>query len=340
MTSKNSEQHTINDLTLYQMVTIDKTAFKGSIIHYKDNKFICIYHNSSKSRLASCFLEQYREGNEIHYKYVPGTRTCPLHCDFRTFIDPRLVKYNNKYYVSFTTWYPRIFDHLTLIELEVKNKITFKQVAFKSCPTIRNWPEYKYIREKNWIPWIYKDAIFFYTYSVNPHRILKITEDNNLELCYSTKWKCDDKDFFWNKMDWFNQNNIVFRLNATPILLSNGVYLSTFHTCKMITMTSDYHRNNETVLGYYNGFFTYESTPPFRVLQISKVPYQDPYYKLSKKWPYLGPPTSAVIFYPLSLVLKDDIISLMGTTCDATITYTSIPLNKILNTMVNVTSYE
>lgn len=194
-------------IDLHKIYLPDKRSFHGSVVPYRD-KYICIYHNSEQHRLASCFVELDEESN---FRYMENTHTEDL--GISKYIDPRIVKYNDKYFLSLScvNYFP---TRICLFSLDVADKITIdKDVAkFSDINEFDNYNSKQ--PEKNWTPWQHEDKLL-YSYSLNPHRILEvdITTKNAATLISETYWKSDT---WWDKQQWVYPK---YRLNCPPVLL-------------------------------------------------------------------------------------------------------------------------
>ena len=289
----------------------DLRQFHGATCKY-ENRYICIYHNSEQHRLASCLLD-------CNFNYIAGTHTEDL--GISTYINPRIVKYQEKYYVSLSKMIPNVGDEtIYLWELNVNDKITINRDKYLCFNTIDGWPNYQKGREKNWIPWSHEDKLY-YTYSLNPHRILEVDfETKSVKLIAETRWTSDS---WWDKEQWVEP---IFRLNSNPVLLSDGTYLSTFHT----------HRMRGSLPSYWTGFYQFEPKYPFKVLKISASPFMTPDYILPANIPYHPPPSGGNPFYPFSMILDGEEIKLTGGTNEIAVTRCEFNVQEIVKGLVAV----
>lgn len=310
-------------INLKRLSVPDNMSFHGSIIKYNENKYICIYHNSGEHCLASCFVTLDDNSN---FTYIEGTHTANL--GIYKYIDPRLIKYKDKYYLSVS----RLLvgpEKIYLWLLDINDKITINKQYNISFTQFNKWPSYKPQREKNWTPWEY-DGKFLYTYSLNPHKILEIDVNNNdsTQLIAETSWESYG---WWDNQKWVDP---IYRLNTPPLLLPDGTYLSVFHSMRMSSLNTPWHRiQPNDLLSYWTGFYLFEGKPPFRVLRISKSPFMTPDFILPSDWPFQPPPSGGNPFYPFNLMLRDDKIILAGGSNEVAIAYCNIPLNDILNSL-------
>ena len=290
----------------------DPRQFHGATCKYDENRYICIYHNSEQHGLASCFLD-------YNLNYIERTHTEDL--EISTYIDPRLVKYREKYYLSVSKMIPNVGDEtIYLWELKIGDKITINKGSYFVFNNIEGWPNYSKGREKNWIPWSHEDKLY-YTYSLNPHRILEVNwETKSVKLIAETRWKSDS---WWEKEKWVEPK---YRLNSNPVYLSDGTYLSTFHT----------HRMSEILPSYWTGFYQFEAKYPFKVLKIGANPFMTPDYILPNEISYHPPPSGGNPFYPFSMILEGEEIKLTGGTNEIAVTKCEFNLSEIIEKLERV----
>jgi hypothetical protein len=303
----------------------DSISFNGTTIHYKDNRYICLYHNSVYCGLASCFLD-FIDGK---YHYVEGSTQ--NHGD-TGYVDSRLVKYNGEYFISNTN-FTKAIQTMHLRRLSVSdNNISIDNSIILGFPSIENFENYTERDEKNWCPFEY-DGKFYYIYSLNPHRFLEVDMygTGRATLRYETKWETDS---WWEHQNW---NKPFYRLNSSPIKLPDGTYLSTFHTMNFSLMDSLINKNIQGNLrSYWTGFYQFESKPPFRVLKISSYPFITSNLELPEWWPRQKIRATANPFFPFNLFLYGEDVIITGGSNDVTLAYCSINLEKILQSLEKV----
>lgn len=310
----------------------DSRGFHGSVIRHGE-KYICIYHNSENHRLASCFLNL---DSELNFKFIEGTHTENL--GISKYIDPRIIKYKDAYYVSLSSFTGVSPEKIFLFSLNVDDKITIGQQV-STFNYIKEFKGYNAnSREKNWIPWQH-DGKFLYTYSLNPHRILEVdmNEAGLATLISEISWK---GNIWWENEKWVEPK---YRLNCPPVLLPDGTYLSVFHTMRftgeMVNTKLRRLRGKPapmqlgTVPSYWTGFFQFEGKFPFRVLKISESPFMQYDFPLPAGWPFHPRPSGGNPFYPFSMMLLDGKIIMVGGSNEIAIAHCSIPLDKILKTL-------
>lgn len=304
----------------------DKISFNGTTIHYQDNRYICMYHNSIYCGLASCFLDFI----DNKYHYVEGSTT---NFGDTGFVDTRIVKYYDDFYISNTNFTKEIQTiHLRKLNI-TDNKILIDPYFILDFPPIENFPNYIARSEKNWCPLVYEDK-FYYIYSLNPHRFLEVDSYGKATLKYETTWYTNS---WWEKQNWEEPK---YRLNTPPIKLPDGTYLSTFHT---MNFSQHDPKCNENVPGnlrcYWTGFYQFEGKPPFRVKKISPFPVVHSDSKLSDDWPSQAQPSTGNPFFPFSMFLDGNNVVITGGSNDIALAYCSINLEKILQSLEHVANF-
>lgn len=116
--------------------------------------------------------------------------------------------------------------------------------------------ESKLLREKNWTPFIYQDELLL-AYSLDPHRIFRPLFGT--ESCETFAESNSSPAWEWG----------VLRGGTQGLKLDDLNYLSFFHSStKMKTV----HSNDEEVLHYFMGAYTFSSEPPFEITKMSPEP--------------------------------------------------------------------
>lgn len=306
---------------LHRIKVPDSRGFHAAVLKFSD-KYICVYHNSEQHRLASCFLD-------LDFNVIEGSHTENLGISIN--MDPRIFKYQDQFYIS-TSQGHHSPVYIQLYQLKVTEKIEIVHASLISFfPPYKNFPIGR-INEKNWTPWEYHGK-FFYTYSMNPHRILEfdVNGDKSVELIAQSTWQSNS---WWDNQVWEMPK---FRLNCPPILLPDNTYLSVFHTMRYMSLDTPWHRIKPNNLrSYWTGFFLFDSQHPFQVLKISSKPFMDPNYILPEDWPFHPPPSGGNPFYPFTIILEKDTIILTGGSNEIALARCSIPLNDVITSMENV----
>jgi len=268
----------------------------------------------------------YKEIDDLHSKYIG---VCRLDSDLNYIkgsmfvlseewiIDPRLLWVNNKLLITcckIDTGLDYIVGSFILDydKSEIFNNSDFFRVSPNSSD-----------RQKNWVPFYQNNKLYFIA-SINPHVVY--------EYCLLTYKVIDVFKHVYN-FKWIN-NEKFLRGNTPPILLDNGEYLNTFHTTENILI------NGITTRYYDNGFYTFESKPPFKPKKLSNISYLYAEMASRKFYSYDSKPfnsqdknMSCQCTFPLGMVnLGDDILISYGDR-DSLIKYIKIPKKAILNTL-------
>jgi predicted GH43/DUF377 family glycosyl hydrolase len=174
----------------------------------------------------------------------------------------------------------------------------------------------KAVREKNWVPFEYKNALFL-SYSISPHIVFMQIPGTN--SC--TTISVSEGSAIW---DWG-----ILRGGTPAILLENGVYLSFFHSCKTITS----RQSKETEMKhYFLGAYTFAPDPPFEVLNISPEPLVRPeFYSGATYLPYWEPNRCA---FPTGLIVEREAIWISYGRQDHEIWVAKIDKQKLLESLV------
>ena len=279
----------------------ERGSFNASILKISENKILCVYRNDEQN-FTSCFMSNDlkidpKSFHKLNMKNVQVT-------------DPRLIiTPNNKVLMS----YSRHFDDgqegiAANIILNLNN--TSHQINIEN--SIRISPNTLSERQKNWIPFVYENEIYFIA-TICPHRVYKINFEKNpvAELFYSTDWN----------HAWFNNNSL--RGNTTPLLLSDGNYLSTFHTSTLIKHTHFYD----------NGFYVFEGKPPFRPLYCS---YKTFLCAEDAKEPYFRKHNQILCPFPVGMIYNQDKVLISYGDNDSCVKILEVGLENIYKTMVKI----
>lgn len=306
----------------------DYNALNGTTVHYKDNRYICIYQYPPYCGMATCFLD-FIDGK---YYYVNNST---YNLGNTGFVDSRIVKYNNEYFVSNTNFTQEIQTmHLMRLFTDgEKSIIDFNNIM--GFPTIYNFSNYSFRNEKNWCPFEY-DGKFYYIYSLNPHRFIEVDiySTGSATLKYETDWYTNS---WWNNQQWEEPK---YRLNTSPIKLSDGTYLSTFHTMNFSNIDSSCNEKvPQNIRSYWTGFYQFEGKPPFRVKRISSFPAISANLQFSNDWPKQTIRTTANPFFPFNMFLNGENLIMTGGSNDVCLAYCSIKLEDVLQSLENVVDF-
>jgi predicted GH43/DUF377 family glycosyl hydrolase len=129
---------------------------------------------------------------------------------------------------------------------ELKNKVCLSQFEGES----------KEIREKNWVPFDYNGNLML-AYSLNPHFILQPVMGTG--SCISHAWSKGKINWEWGQL----------RGGTSAINIDGSEYLAFFHSSlSMITA----HSEENSILHYFMGAYTFSCHPPFTITKISPNP--------------------------------------------------------------------
>ncbi|MCB1113801.1 MAG: hypothetical protein KDK62_03510 [Chlamydiia bacterium] len=187
--------------------------------------------------------------------------------------DLRVIRVGDRLWGLYSGYY--LFNgtgkrRFTMVPLYVEGD----RLSTGSPKLILNCPPLKLTRtEKNWVPFEYEGRLLL-AYSINPHVIMEpYPESSEAEIVDST-----EQPFRWEYG--------VLRGGTPAIKLDKDRYLSIFHSS--ISMESK-QSGGEEITHYFMGAYTFESEPPFKILQMSQKPiiakgfYTGPHYKTWKK---------------------------------------------------------
>jgi hypothetical protein len=177
--------------------------------------------------------------------------------------------------------------------------------------------------QKNWAPFYENNKLYFIKL-INPHIVYEYDLKNEKVVdVFKSEWT----------PKWIN-NEIFLKGNTPPIKLPNGDYLSTFHTTENVLING---LNNRF---YDNGFYTFESKPPFNVKEISNISFLYGEMASRKFYNYLDKPFLKNIMhfcchctFPLGMIKEDDKIIISYGDSDSLIKYCEIPIESILKTL-------
>lgn len=186
---------------------------------------------------------------DAQFNQVAPFTPIDTHSDYSE--DPRAVQVNQQLYLSYNDVAPntQVYSRTIRVAPLDRQTLTVKKEVDLDLHITHI--------EKNWVPFEYtngdkKELLF--TYSINPHKILKVEGDSITHLPVSNAASL--QKFSWEKK-WG-----VLR-GGTPPKLVDGQYLSFFH--------SAIKSKNGTAC-YLMGAYTFEAHPPFRVTGISPYP--------------------------------------------------------------------
>lgn len=274
---------------------LERGAFNGSMIEL-DDKYLLVYRPHEYT-FKACFLDS--NFQVINYKHHPINLTVVA--------DPRLIKLpDQRILLSYASFEQNDYIASNIImDLEESEKIILTD-------KVRVSPEILHERQKNWMPFVYEDKVYFIA-SVNPHILYEFDYDSkkSAKKVYHTEWK----------HPWAIRKTL--RGNTNAVQLKDGNYLSVFHTAM----------SKDGIIYYDNGAYIFEGKPPFRVLQCSKktiLPAD------AATEPHVRKAHEIKCVFPMSLILRGDRLLITYGDNDSCVKVLDTQLSDIMDTMVSV----
>jgi len=214
-------------------------CFNPALLDLGD-KFLMVYR-PNELELIACFID---EG----YKPIQGSF---LKLPLMNVADPRLVLLSDgRVLLSYSRYFSSVsLEHIAanfIMDLNTSRSKIF-------CgPSMRVSPKTLAGRQKNWMPFAVGSKVFFVA-QVCPHEIYEFNIERP-ESCakrHHSRWTCN----------WFYAPRL--RGNTNPVVLEDGRFLGTFHTSTAVN----------GVLHYDNGFYLFDSAPPFQPVSCSQRSY-------------------------------------------------------------------
>ena len=273
-------------------------SFNGAIAQYDGDKIVCVFR-SDEQRFAACYLDQnYNVIKDSYYNL--GMKNCA---------DPRIL-WNSK-------------DQLILFYASI-DEVCFEKEHIRGCvimdnrndgnfinsPSFRVSPNELEGRQKNWMPFNYKNKIYLIA-SVCPHIIYELQDDKNCNKICHTEWKSP----------WIFDQQL--RGNTNAVLLPDGNYLATFHTAV--------HHNN--IRHYDNGCYLFSGKPPFNVLKCANRTYLPAEAACEK---HVRRENEIICNFPVGMICEKNKVIISYGDNDSSVKIVEYGLQNLLNTMVNV----
>lgn len=221
--------------------------FNSSIFKFKNNKYLMTRHchfNKNKVLYNTLKLFNLNEGiNEIPLKIKDEVQ-------YEQYEDPRVLVHQDKIYVGCANY-----------QLHVSKKIHQKILIFdntfnhiENIHPVYDGNELNCLTnsrsQKNWTYFVY-DGKILCVYQMVPHTVIEFDSKGRVLTEYKTH---TDITKTWR----FGEP----RMGSNPIL-KDGVYYNFFHS-------SIPWKNSQRQ--YFMGCYTFESSPPFKIIEISKEP--------------------------------------------------------------------
>lgn len=214
-------------------------SFNPALLDLGD-RFLMVYR-PNELELIACFIDE-------SYKPIPGTS---MKLPLMNVADPRLVLLpDGRVLLS----YSRYFSSVSLEHIAANFIMDLNSSRTKiACgPTMRVSPKALPGRQKNWMPFVAGGKVYFVG-QVCPHEVYEFNygKPETPSRKHTARWTSH----------WFYAPRL--RGNTNPVMLEDGRFLGTFHTSTSVN----------GVLHYDNGFYLYESEPPFQPIVCSQRSY-------------------------------------------------------------------
>lgn len=174
------------------------------------------------------------------------------------------------------------------------------------------------IREKGWVPFEYSDELFL-AYSLSPHRIFRHLPGTGACEPFTES----HPEIVW---DWG-----VLRGGTSGMNIDGKSYLAFFHSSKKIKTI---HSNDQEVLHYFMGAYTFSLESPFEITQISPKPIVGPNFYHGEVYKPYWHPVRAV--FPGGYLCDDNTISVFYGRQDHEMWVVKLDKKKLLESLVSV----
>lgn len=276
----------------------EKGSFNsGMAIHPDGDKYIFVYR-PDEYRFVGCFVDKSFQKITNYFKFNI------LNC-----ADPKLIWHKDKLYMIYSSTNGVRFDEeymsgSIIMDLSVsKNFIQTKEFRIS--------PKELSSRQKNWMPFINNDDLYFIS-SICPHVIYKFINEKTdpKKICYNN-WKSP----------WMFEE--FLRGNAPIIQLENGDYLGIFHT--VVTKNK---------LHYYdNGCYVFEGKPPFIVKRCSDKTYMK---AEDATYPHYRKRGSILVNFPVGMIRDGEDIYISYGENDSIVKVMKVKVEDMLNLTVEI----
>lgn len=273
----------------------ERGSFNGSMLDLGD-KYLCVYR-PHEFAFKACFLNE--KFDVLNFKHYP--------INLSVVADPRLlITPDNKVLLSYSS-----FEQNDYIAANIIMDLNVSQELFLG-DRYRVSPKELHERQKNWMPFVCEDKIYFIA-SVNPHAVYEFDPDSNesAKKVYQTEWK----------NPWMIRRTL--RGNTNAVQLQDGNYLTVFHTAM----------NKDGIIYYDNGAYIFEGKPPFNVLYCSKKTILPAEAAVE---PHVRKADAIKCVFPMSLNIKNDKILITYGDNDSAVKVMETNLQNIMDTMVSL----
>jgi len=282
-----------------RLILPERGSFNAGILDL-GNKILCVYR-PDEIQLVACFLN-------YDYSVIPDSF---YRFSLLLAADPRLILTpDNKVLMSYSKYESNSskehIDGNIIMDLNKSdNKIFLSE-------TIRISPEWMKNRQKNWMPFIHEEKLYFIS-TVCPHAIYNVDWNGKTQssLVHNTNWE----------NNWFCKEPL--RGNTNAILMNDGNYICTFHTASRLGNCHFYD----------NGAYIFEGHPPFKPLFAANRTYlraeaaREPHYRKEGL---------IVCTFPIGMMMRDEKLIISYGDNDSCVKIMETTLEEIKKTMMPV----
>lgn len=273
-------------------------AFNGTIIRYNEEKIICVYRSDEKHFVA-CYLDN---------KYNP-IKDSFHKLKISKCADPRLIWLkNNSLLLTYASVNNVSYDKEYICGMIIMDD--------KSAGKFIDGNEFRissaslHGRQKNWMSFS-KDGEIYFISSVCPHEIYHLSDDLVCKKLYTTNWSSP----------WLVKEH--HRGSTNPIRLSDGNYLSTFHTSM----------KHEGRFHYDNGCYIFSGEPPFNVIKCANRTYLPAEAACEK---HVRNAKRIVCNFPVGMMMENGKAIISYGDNDSCVKIVEYKLEDLLNTTIDV----
>lgn len=270
----------------------ERGSFNAAILQLSD-RILCVYR-PDEYRFVACFLNE-------NYKIISNTYyLLPLHA----VADPRLLLTpDNKVLLTYSTYNQIHDEHIAGNYLMDLNSGMDMHLG----PRFRISPSNLKSRQKNWMPFVHDGKIYFIA-NVCPHDIYEFEPGREAFQKYRTSWA----------HSWFNRNDL--RGNTNPVRMTNGNFLSTFHTASY----------QSGVMHYDNGCYIFSGEPPFTPIWCGRRTYLPADAAVE---PHVRKKGQIICTFPCGMTIDGDKLKISYGDNDSSVKIMETTVTEMLGTM-------
>jgi predicted GH43/DUF377 family glycosyl hydrolase len=281
-----------------QKLPLPDGSFNGSILPIND-KYLLVYR-PTEYRFDAVYLD-------TNYNILEQThKVLDLKGDVA---DPRLILTpQKKVIVSYSRFNMGSNNEYicgsTIVDLNISENI-FEYEHYRISPSsIAD-------RQKNWMPFICEDKIYFIS-DVHPHRIYEFDENTkNCFLAYETNYK----------HGWFNRHQL--RGNTNCIKINDDYFMTIFHSVQKIGDCSYYD----------NGAYLFTAKPPFKIVKFGNKTIMPAEVANEKHFRKSG---EIACVFPMSMYKESEQLVITYGDNDSAVKLLKTNLEEIFSTMIRV----